>query len=155
MPRTVALVHCPLSLSFGQFSSSKSGSISNPFSHQLIDHYAVEVGECGRKKRYSLRVKNTSDGVELNYEPDPEQGEYQPVKGVIIETDVVGLTSFSDEEILETARRLIRNHGKYHPILNNCKRWATEMFNTISDVQGRPGAKIGQIAGGFLRALGS
>ncbi|KAH6889622.1 hypothetical protein B0T10DRAFT_486491 [Thelonectria olida] len=153
MSRTVAIVHCPLSLSFGQSSSSTSGSISNPFSHQLIDHYAVEVGESGRKKRYSLRVKNASDNVDLNYEPEPKPGNYEPVRGVIIETDVVGLTSYSDEEILRIAQRLIEKHGRYHPILNNCKRWATEMFNTTCDVKGRTGAIIGEVAGGFLRAL--
>jgi hypothetical protein len=37
--------------------------------------------------------------VELKYEPHPQPESYEPVKGVLIETNVVGLTSYSDDEI--------------------------------------------------------
>ncbi|KAK6823121.1 hypothetical protein RU639_005972 [Aspergillus parasiticus] len=148
--RKVAIVHRPMRL-FGK-SSSASGSWNNPFETQIINHYAVEVGESGDLQRYEL---NQGDGkiVTLNYDLNASREDYRNVKGLIIETDVVGYTSYSDGEILEIAQQLIQEHGDYHLIGNNCKFWATKMFNEISDVEGRFGVLVGELYGWFQRMI--
>ncbi|KAE8162913.1 hypothetical protein BDV40DRAFT_299974 [Aspergillus tamarii] len=145
------MVHRPTRL-FGT-SSSASGSWDNPFDTQLINHYAVEVvGESGDLKRYEL---NRDDGkiVTLKYDLNASREDYENVKGLIIETDIVGYTSYSDGEILEIAQQLIEDHGDYHLIGNNCKFWATKMFNRVANDEGRLGVLVGELYGWFQRII--
>jgi hypothetical protein len=58
--------------------------------------------------RYGIDVAKGSKVAKLLVEPSAKREDYKVVKGVLIETDVLGKTSFSDAEI--------RDIGRFSPI---------------------------------------
>ncbi|OCK76759.1 hypothetical protein K432DRAFT_136299 [Lepidopterella palustris CBS 459.81] len=156
--RPVVILHRPLN--YIQAISSLS-ALSQPghqghHGHQAINHMVVEVGREGHTFRYELRVQEDKKTVYLMVTHNEPRGTFRVAQGIgFIDSDIEGLTSYSNERIQEIANQLIENHGEYDLMLNSCQGWAMALFDEIANIKGRSAARVGSFVNAAAKEISS